>query len=51
MALEALLGRWVACCVHPYAAWRVLPGSGRAWLLFTYFGAAYVTVLGVLFVR
>lgn len=32
MSPEIVLGRWLAFCVHPAAAWRVLPPSGR-WLL------------------
>ena len=51
MALEALLGRWLAFCVHPYAAWRRLPRTGRVLLVSTYFGAGYVSVLGFLLVR
>lgn len=50
MPFEAALGRWLAFCVHPYAAWRRLPRKGRLLLVSSYFGAGYVTVLGLLLV-
>jgi hypothetical protein len=49
MTLETALGRWMACAVHPRAAWRMLPATGRALLVGTYFGIGYVTALIVLF--
>jgi hypothetical protein len=48
MSLEVALGRWMACAVHPYAAWRILPAKGRALLLGTYFGIGYVGGLAML---
>ena len=48
MAFEIVFGRLLAVCVHPQAAWRKLPISGRLVLAATYFGAAYVAVLGAL---
>jgi hypothetical protein len=51
MSLEAALGRWLAFCVHPYSAWRRLSRSGRLLLVSSYFGAAYVIVLGLLLGR
>jgi hypothetical protein len=48
MALDLFVGRLLAVCMHPQAAWRRLPLSGRLVLAATYFGAAYVTVLGAL---
>jgi hypothetical protein len=47
--LEVLLGRSLAYCFHPDAAWRRLPTRGRALLVGAYFGAAYTTVLVLLF--
>ena len=39
----------MACTVHPYAAWRRLRPSGRALIVGTYFGMAYLaTLLGLL---
>ena len=49
MTVERLLGRSVAFCVHPYAAWRRLPVRGRALLVGAYFGTAYTVVLVLLF--
>ena len=48
MAFEIVFGRLLAICVHPQAAWRKLPISGRLVLAATYFGAAYVAVLSAL---
>ena len=48
MGLETALGWWLACAVHPYAAWRALRPSGRAVLLGTYVGIGYVGGLMVL---
>jgi hypothetical protein len=49
MPLETLLGRGLAFCCHPCAAWRVLPRSRRLLLVGTYFAAAYlVTLLALL---
>jgi hypothetical protein len=48
--MSILAGRLLAVCVHPQAAWRVLPASGRLVLTTAYFGAAYVTVLVALMV-
>ncbi len=49
MSADVVIGRTLACCVHPSAAWRRLPASGRAVLLGAYFLAGYVGVLVVLF--
>jgi len=48
MSVDLLIGRGLALCVHPAAAWRVLSTPGRAFVVAAYAGAAYVTVLGVL---
>jgi hypothetical protein len=47
--MELVLGRSLAFCAHPYAAWRRLPIGGRALLFGAYFGAAYTLVLALLF--
>ncbi len=46
--VAAVVGRSVALCVHPYAAWRVRPGSTRVLLVSAYAIAAYAVVLGAL---
>jgi hypothetical protein len=48
MTLETALGRWMACAAHPLIAWRVLPATGRALLIGTYFGLGYAGALVVL---
>jgi len=48
MSLELLIGRGLALCVHPMAAWRVLSTPGRAFVVSAYAVGAYVTVLGTL---
>ena len=49
MSSEILVGRLLAVCVHPQAAWRRLPVCGRFVLTAMYFGVAYVAVLSALF--
>ncbi len=49
MPLDLVIGRMLACCVHPSAAWRRLPWKGRALLVGAYFTASYVTLLLTLF--
>jgi hypothetical protein len=46
--LEVALGRLLAMCVHPYAAWRSQSTKSRALVLFAYMAASYFVVLGVL---
>jgi hypothetical protein len=50
---EVLVGRTLALCAHPYAAWRSRSIKRRALLWFAYMTASYFIVLGVLlsFVR
>jgi hypothetical protein len=48
MSFELLIGRGLAFCVHPTAAWRVLSTTGRALVVAAYACAAYVVVLGAL---
>lgn len=43
--IELVIGRWLAWCSHPVAAWRVLPASGRTLILASYFASAYLAVL------
>jgi type II secretory pathway component PulM len=50
MTVETAIGRWLACSVHPQAAWRVMAPRGRALLVGTYFGAAYLAALTLLLV-
>lgn len=48
MSVDLLIGRGLAFCAHPTAAWRVLSMRGRAFVVAAYAGAAYVAVLGAL---
>jgi hypothetical protein len=50
MTPEVVLGRSLACCVHPAAAWRRLPLGGRVLLVGAYFGAGYAGMLVALLV-
>jgi hypothetical protein len=47
--IDLLIGRALAWCVHPTAAWRRLPARGRVLLVAAYVGASYTTVLTLLF--
>ena len=47
--LEILLGRSLAACVHPVAAWRSGSRSARVQFFFGYFVAGYVVFLVLLF--
>jgi len=44
-----LLGRALAVCAHPSAAWRVLPTPWRWWIVVAYVVAAYAATLSTLF--
>jgi hypothetical protein len=50
MPLPVIIGRSLACGLHPMAAWRRLPASGRVMLIAGYVSASYVAVLALLFV-
>lgn len=48
MTLDVMIGRALAFCVHPFAAWTRLSGGGRALLVGAYAAASYALVLGAL---
>jgi hypothetical protein len=48
MPLEVLLGRGLACCLRPRAAWRVMTRTGRAFVICAYAAGGFVTTLTVL---
>jgi hypothetical protein len=50
MSLETFIGRGLACCVNPTAAWRVLPATGRALVVAAYAGAGYGAAMMVLLI-
>jgi hypothetical protein len=50
MPFEIIIGRGIACCLHPLAAWRVLTKSGRALVVGAYAGMAFFTTLAVLLI-
>jgi hypothetical protein len=50
VTIDVLLGRTLACCAHPYAAWRGMSASGRFVLIAAYAGASYVAVLALLLI-
>jgi hypothetical protein len=45
---EVLVGRSLAMCLHPYAAWRTHSTAARLFILFAYAAASYAVMLGVL---
>ena len=51
VTVEILLGRGLAFCAHPSAAWRRLPPAGRAMLVGAYAAGSYVSVLSILLLR
>ena len=51
MPLDVAIGRSLACCVHPSAAWRQLPTSRLVLLIAAYAGAGYLVVLTLLFIE
>jgi hypothetical protein len=50
MSLEIAIGRGLALCLHPTAAWRIVSTRGRVLLVAAYVGAGYLAVLGSLLV-
>jgi hypothetical protein len=50
-ALAVSVGRAAAFCVHPYAAWRVLPPARRMLLISAYTVGTYFAVLTTLLLR
>jgi hypothetical protein len=46
--LEIWVGRALAVCAHPYAAWRTGSTSRRLLIVLGYAGIAYLAVLGAL---
>lgn len=49
MTFEVILGRGMACCLHPTAAWRVMTPSGRALVVGAYASAGFIVTLAGLF--
>ena len=46
--LEILIGRSLAMCAHPYAAWQSHSIKKRMLVLFAYGAASYAIMLGTL---
>ncbi len=51
MSADVVIGRTLACCVHPAAAWRRVSKSGKALIVGAYFLLAYLGVLAVLIAK
>jgi hypothetical protein len=51
MTADIVIGRTLACCAHPAAAWRRLSGSGKALIVGAYFLVGYIGVLLVLLAK
>jgi hypothetical protein len=43
-----MIGRALAMCAHPFAAWRKHSPRGRAFVFVAYVAASYAVVLGLL---
>lgn len=50
MSAEILIGRWLAFCAHPCAAWPRLTTRGRTLLVAAYVGLGYAGALAALIV-
>ncbi|MFL6280388.1 MAG: hypothetical protein ACJ731_09770 [Vicinamibacterales bacterium] len=48
MSADVVIGRTLACCVHPASAWRRVSGSGKALIVGAYFIVGYCGMLVVL---
>ena len=49
-SVDVLIGRSLALCAHPYAAWRTRSTAGRVFVFTAYTAFAYAIVLSVLLV-
>ena len=48
---EIVIGRSIAICVHPHAAWRTSSLKGRVFLLTAYAIGSYAVVLTLMLLR
>ncbi len=51
MSADVVIGRTLACCVHPAAAWRRVSKPGKALIVGAYFVVGYLGVLAVLLAK
>jgi hypothetical protein len=51
MNADVVIGRTLACCVHPAAAWRRVSRPGKALIVGAYFVVGYCGVLVVLLAK
>jgi hypothetical protein len=51
MNADVVIGRTLACCIHPAAAWRRVSKSGKALIVGAYFVVAYLGVLATLLAK
>jgi hypothetical protein len=51
MNADVVIGRTLACCAHPAAAWRRVSGSGKALIVGAYFVVGYFGVLVALLAK
>jgi hypothetical protein len=51
MPWEMIIGRGLACCLHPLAAWRVCTRAGRALVVAVYASASFAATLAILLWR
>jgi len=48
MTFDIIIGRGLACCLHPLAAWRVMTRSGRGLVVAAYASASFTITLAAL---
>lgn len=48
---DVVIGRTLACCAHPAAAWRRLSASGKALIVTAYFVVGYLGGLVLLGIK
>ena len=48
MTFEIIIGRGLACCCHPLAAWRVMTRAGRGLVIAAYAGISFTVTLATL---
>ncbi|HEY7498834.1 MAG TPA: hypothetical protein VH740_09990 [Vicinamibacterales bacterium] len=51
MPWDVIIGRGLAFCLHPQAAWRVASRAGRLFVVCAYAGAGYVATMAVLLLK
>jgi hypothetical protein len=51
MPWDVIIGRGLAYCLHPQAAWRMCSRAGRAFVVCAYAGAGFAATLTLLLLK